>query len=548
MRPTICAPRFVRNLCGATGMANISLSDLTFSWPDGSPVFDGLDAVVGPGHIGLVGSNGTGKSTLLRVIEGQLQPGRGAVSVTGVLGYLRQDLGLSIGERVDAVLGIAEVRKALHRIESGAGSEGDFETVGGQWDIEERAVALLGRLGLAYLADSVEHLDRRLETLSGGETVLLGLGAELLADPDVLLLDEPTNNLDGMARGRLYDIVAGFGGTALVISHDRELLERMDTIAELRAGRLRIFGGNFSEYERIVGAEQEAARAAVRDARSDVRKQSNELVEARIKLDRRQRYGRKMYENKREPKIVMGQRKRQAQVSAGKLRNNHVEKLDTAKEQLQQAEDLVRDDKEIRVDLPGTRLYPGQDVVELDEVALVNGPVVTFAVNGPERIALTGRNGAGKTTLLRRIAAEPPKVSWRWLPQRLDIFDENRSIFDNVAATAPHAGAERIRAQLARFLFRGAAADAVAATLSGGERLRAALAMLLLADPAPRLLLLDEPTNNLDLPSLGHLTQALAAYEGAMIVVSHDQRFLDDIGVTRRMELTEGGLAETIHG
>ncbi len=132
------------------------------------------------------------------------------------------------------------------------------------------------------------------------------------------------------------------------------------------------------------------------------------------------------------------------------------------------------------------------------------------------------------------------------LPQRLDIFDEGRSVYENVASTAPHALPEQIRARLARFLFRGTDADVEVSALSGGERLRAALAMLLLAEPAPRLLLLDEPTNNLDLPSLEHLTQALAGFEGALIVVSHDPRFLDEIGVTRRLELTADGLGETL--
>jgi ATPase subunit of ABC transporter with duplicated ATPase domains len=318
----------------------------------------------------------------------------------------------------------------------------------------------------------------------------------------------------------------------------------MGVIAELRRGEIRLFGGNFEAYEEVIEAEQEAARAAIRDARSDVRKQSRELVEARIKLDRRQRYGQKMFEQKREPKIVMGERKRQAQVSAGKLRNNHIAKVDQARQTLDRAQEQLRDDREIRVDLPGTRLYPGQDVIELADVPLANGPVVTLRVHGPERIALTGRNGAGKTTLLRRIAAEPPKVPWRMLPQRLDVFDDRRSVVENVSAATPHASAEQVRAQLARFLFRGADADIAAGALSGGERLRAALAMLLLADPAPRLLLLDEPTNNLDLPSLAHLTEALTGFEGALIVVSHDRRFLEEIGVTRWLELTEDGLSE----
>ncbi|MFB7875087.1 ABC-F family ATP-binding cassette domain-containing protein [Nocardia sp. NPDC056064] len=525
-------------------MGTLSFSDLTFHWPDGTVVFDGLDATLGPGQIGLVGANGVGKSTLLRLISGELKPLRGSVTVPGDLGYLRQDLGMQTGHRVDAVLGIAEVRAALHRIESGEGTPEDFDTVGTGWQVEDEAVALLGKLGLDYVAGSVADLDRTVETLSGGETVLLGLVAELLREPDVLLLDEPTNNLDTAARGRLYEVIRQFAGTVIVVSHDRELLDRMDGIAELRAGEIRSFGGNFSEYERIVEQEQEAARAAVRDARSDVRKQARELVEARTKLDRRARFAQKQQDNKRVPKIVAGLRKNAAEVSAGKLRTSHIEKLDSARETLDHAEELVRADREIRVRLPGTRLYPGQEVITLEQAELANGPVVDLRVSGPERIALTGRNGAGKTTLLRRIVEEEPKVAWRLLPQRLDVFDEDRTVFDNVAAAAPHAGAEQIRAQLARFLFRGADADRAASALSGGERLRAALATLLLAEPAPKLLMLDEPTNNLDLPSLAHLTQALAGFEGALIVVSHDARFLDDIGVTRTLELTPDGLVE----
>ncbi|RMI35879.1 ABC-F family ATP-binding cassette domain-containing protein [Nocardia stercoris] len=525
-------------------MCTVTLSDLTFARPDGPVLFEGLNATFGPGPVGLIGANGAGKTTLLRLIAGRLRPARGSVTVTGQLGYLRQDLTLAAGQQVSTVLGLDPVRDALHRIESGHGTEADFELADGNWDVEERAIALLGRLGLPYLADDVTHLDRRLDTLSGGETELLGLVAELLREPDALLLDEPTNNLDSVARERLWSVIAEFSGTVLVAGHDRELLDRMGTIAELRRGEIRMFGGNFAHYEEIVDAEQEAARAAVRDARSDVRKQAQELIAARTTIDRRRRYGQKMFENKREPKIVMGQRKRQAQESAGKYRNLHLDRVAEAREQLAHAEEQIRDDREIRVDLPDTRLYPGQQVVELAGVELACGPTVDLAVTGPERIAITGRNGVGKTTLLQRIMAESPAVPWRLLPQRLDIFDEDRSVAANVRAAAPGRSDEEIRARLARFLFRGTAADVPAGALSGGERLRAALAVLLLADPAPRLLLLDEPTNNLDLPSLRHLTEALAEFQGALIVVSHDQRFLDEIGITRQLELTPDGLTE----
>ncbi|SEL83509.1 ABC-F family ATP-binding cassette domain-containing protein [Rhodococcus maanshanensis] len=520
----------------------LALSDLTFSWPDGDPVFDGLDAVFGSGTTGLVGLNGAGKSTMLRLIAGELTPDRGSVTVHGSLAYLRQDLALDPDRRVDAILGIESARKALHRIESGAGTDEDFAVAAGHWDIEERAVATLDRLGLAHIAPSTDALGRTVGTLSGGETMLLGLTAALLGDPQVLLLDEPTNNLDPAAKARLYTAVGQFPGTAIVVSHDRELLERMGSIAELRRGEVRMFGGNFSAYRATIDAEQEAARAAVRDARSDVRKQGRELVEAQTKIARRVRYGKKMEGSV--PRILAGERKRQAQVSAGKLRGSHIDKLEEARQTLTEVEDLIRDDREIRIDLPETAVHPGQQVIELEDVTLACGPTVSLTVSGPERIALVGRNGIGKTTLLRAIADAGPRVPWRSLPQRLDIFDGDRTVAQNVADAAPHATQEQIRARLARFLFRGDAADTQASALSGGERLRAALAMILLAEPAPRLLMLDEPTNNLDLPSLAHLTSALAEFRGALVVASHDLPFLREIAATRWLELTEDGLRE----
>ncbi|MFF0815345.1 ABC-F family ATP-binding cassette domain-containing protein [Rhodococcus sp. NPDC003318] len=522
-------------------MPSLVLSDLSFCWPDGESAFDGVDAVFPPGRTGLVGRNGAGKSTLLRLIAGRLSPDRGSITIGGDLAYLRQDLTLDSTRAVDAVLGIDAQRKTLHRIESGDGTDDDYTAVGNAWDVEERAVATLDRLGLAHIAPNPEALDRTVGTLSGGETMLLGLTAALLAEPDVLLLDEPTNNLDLHAKQRLYAAVDQFPGIVVVVSHDRDLLDRMGTIAELRDGELRFFGGDFTHYQEIVETEQEAARAAVRDARADVRRQGRELIEAQTKIDRRQRYGRKMESSL--PPILAGERKRQAQVSAGKLRGNHQDKLDDARRTLTEAQDALREDKEIRIDLPDSVVHPGQRVFDLD-TELPTGQHVTLNVTGPERIAVVGRNGVGKTTLLRAVTGAGPAVPWRVLPQRLDVFDEARTLAQNVADAAPHATDEQIRGRLARFLFRGRDADVPASTLSGGERLRAALATILLAEPPPRLLLLDEPTNNLDLPSLRHLTEALTQFRGAVLVVSHDLPFLREIGITWWLELSESGVSE----
>ncbi|MGW7082680.1 ABC-F family ATP-binding cassette domain-containing protein [Streptomyces sp. NPDC054871] len=532
----------------STYPTSITCTSLDFTWPDGTGVFDGLQVAFGPGRTGLIGVNGSGKSTLLKLIAGELTPSDGAVHVAGDIGYLPQNVALDTGLRVDEVLGIAATRAALHAIEAGDVAEEHFAAVGDDWDVEERAVATLDQLGLGHIG-----LDRTTGEVSGGESVLLRLAALLLRRPDVLLLDEPTNNLDLYARRRLYAAVEAWSGVLIVVSHDRELLDLVDQIADLRDGELKWYGGNFSAYEEALAAEQEAAERMVRVAESDLKKQKRELADAQVKLARRKRYGQKMWDTKREPKVVMGERKRQAQVSAGKHRIMHEEKLSEAKERLDDAVEAVRDDDEIRVDLPFTAVPPGRTVLTLRELSLRYGARVQgeFELRGPERVALIGRNGAGKTTLLRTIAGQleavegeaQAHVPLRFLPQRLDVLDEELTVAENVARYAPDATNNRIRARLARFLFKGARADQRAATLSGGERFRAALAALLLAEPAPQLLMLDEPTNNLDMASVKQLATALESYEGALIVASHDVPFLESIGITRWL-LLDGEIKE----
>ncbi|MGW2497775.1 ABC-F family ATP-binding cassette domain-containing protein [Streptomyces pseudogriseolus] len=528
--------------------ASLTCHSLSFTWPDGTAVFEDLDAAFGPGRTGLVGVNGSGKSTLLKLIAGELTPTEGSVKVSGEVGRLPQTVTLDTALRVDEALGVAAKRAALHAIEAGDVAEEHFETVGDDWDVEERALVTLGELGLGHIG-----LDRTVGEVSGGESVMLRLAALLLSRPDVLLLDEPTNNLDLFARRRLYAAVESWQGVLIVVSHDRELLDLVDQIADLRPGGITWYGGNFTAYEEALAVEQEAAERMVRVAEADLRKQKRELADAQVKLARRKRYGQKMWDQKREPKIVMGARKRAAQESAGKHRIMHEEKLAEARERLDDAVEAVRDDDEIRVDLPYTAVPPGRQVLTLMDLEPAYGArVKSLDLRGPERVALIGRNGAGKTTLLRTVAGELPPVSGeatahvplRFLPQRLDVLDPELTVAENVARFAPGATNNRIRARLARFLFRGARADQQAATLSGGERFRATLAALMLAEPAPQLLMLDEPTNNLDMASVRQLTTALESFEGALVVASHDLPFLESIGITRWLMMEGGELKE----
>jgi ATPase subunit of ABC transporter with duplicated ATPase domains len=513
--------------------------DLSFAWADGTPVLDGLDFTFGTGRTGLVGRNGGGKSTLLRLVAGELTPSGGSLRASGDVGYLPQHLPLQTGRTVADLLGISAKRAALRSITAGDARPAHFATLDDDWEIEVRAVETLDRLGVLRGVDGV--LDRPVGTLSGGEAVLTGVAGLLLRRPAVSLLDEPTNNLDRRAREQLYSAVDGWPGVLIVVSHDRELLERVDEIVELRDGKARLFGGPFSTYAEILAAEQATAQRLVRAAEGDVAREKRQLIETQVKLARRLRTARKAELEKRVPKVVAHGLERKAQVSAGKYRAVQAGRLDGARQALAEAEEAFREDDRIRVDLPSTAVPAGRTVLQVGDLV----------VRGPERIAVVGPNGSGKTTLLDAVAGrrdhpQPgvgrPAVPTAYLPQRLDVLDDDRTVLDNVRAAAPTATPQDVRAQLARFLVRGNRVDRPAGTLSGGERFRVSLACLLLAEPAPRLLLLDEPTNNLDLDSVEQLTDALSGYRGALIVASHDRAFLGDIGVSRYWQVAETSL------
>ncbi len=516
----------------------VRLSAVDFAWPDGTPLFERLDLEIPAGRTGLVGSNGSGKSTLVRLLVGALLPDHGSVAAHGRLGHLPQDLTQRSDEWVDVHLGIDGVRRALAALEAGDASEAVYDAIGDRWDVEQRAEAQLARVGLP-----AGVIDRRLGELSGGEVVQLGLARLLLDGCDILVLDEPTNNLDRAARERLYDVVSGWAGALLVVSHDRDLLERMDRIAELHNGEVRWFGGGFSSYVAQRDAELAAAEQAVVSARQELRRRRTERRAAERAIAQRRRVGDRSARAGGLGRAEINFQRNRSERSAASARHVHDARMSAARERLDAAESRVRDDQ-IRVDLPQTAVPGRREVLRTDAV-LRNGLQVTLRLDGPERVAVVGANGSGKSTLLHTLAGTiaprsgtvDVKVPVRLLPQRLDILDDDLSVVENLRRFAPDAAPRTVHAGLARFLIRAAAADRPVHSLSGGERFRATLAALLLADPAPQLLLLDEPTNSLDLASTTQLVSALTSYRGALLVASHDERFLADVGIERRIQL-----------
>lgn len=536
-------------MSATTPTPTVVLDGVTYTWPDGTPALSGISGAFTNARTGLIGRNGSGKSTLLRLITGELRPTSGAVTVLGDVAYLPQTLTLDSAAPVAELLGIAAPLRAVRAIESGDADPAHFDAVGSDWDIEARAHAALAKVGLPP-----DALDRRVSELSGGESVLAALTGIALREAEVTLLDEPTNNLDRESRAQLYDLIRSWRGALIVVSHDVALLDLLDETAELYGNELSVFGGPYSQWRQWLDTEQQAARQAQTAAANSLRRERRDRAHAESVLSTRSAIAKKASAQKREPKIIMNGKKRAAQVSSGRLRTEAAAKVDEARTALDHAERRVRDDDSVRIDLPNPAVSAAR------RLAVFSDSDREVIVQGPERVALVGPNGAGKTTLLERLVrpdvapstggilpllrAELLTDRVGYLPQRSDQLDDAATVLECVRTATPTLPPTEVRNRLARFLVRGDTVMRPVSALSGGERFRVALARLLLADPPPQLLVLDEPTNNLDLDTVDQLVQALTQYRGALIVVSHDEGFLDRLGITLRLELdSEGGLS-----
>ncbi|WP_117193203.1 ABC-F family ATP-binding cassette domain-containing protein [Rhizobium terrae] len=523
-------------------MPSITLANLSWSTPDGRPLFSDLNLGFGPERAGLVGRNGVGKTTLLKLITGELSPVSGTISVSGTLGVLRQSVQVGPKETIADLFGVRGAFALLARAERGEATADELADA--DWMLEARMAEALARAGLEATAETP------LATLSGGQRTRAGLAALIFREPDFLILDEPTNNLDREGRRAVIGLLAGWRGGAIVVSHDRELLDTVDAIIEMTTLGATRYGGNWSHYRECRALELAAAEHDLADAEkrvADVNRTAQETAERKA---RRDGVGKRKAARGDMPRIVAGGLKRQAENTSGgnarlaeRLRTRALEDVSAAREKVEILQPLT-------VTLPPTGLPAGRTVLRLENVTAGYDPEkpvlrnLSFEITGPERIAVTGPNGSGKTTLLSLISGAllpfsgtvrvPVKTAM--LDQRVGILDPALSIRDNFKRLNPQTDENACRAALARFMFRADAALQVSGTLSGGQMLRAGLACVLGGQEPPSLLILDEPTNHLDIDSLAAVEAGLRAYDGALLVVSHDEVFLDEIGASRRLE------------
>jgi len=523
--------------------ASIILSSLSWSLADGHSLFSNLDLSFGSERTGLVGRNGVGKTTLLKLIAGELAPLSGTIAVDGKLGVLRQNVQVSEDETIADLFGVRAALATLRRAERGEASAQDLADA--DWTLEARMAAALGRVGLEAAQDNP------LTALSGGQRTRASLAALVFAEPDFLLLDEPTNNLDRDGRAAVRDLLAGWRAGAIVISHDRELLEAMDAIVELTTLGATRYGGNWSHYRERKALELAGAQHDLADAEKRMSEAAASAQERAERQARRDRGGKRKAMRGDAPKILLGMMKNNAENTSGEsarlAERQRAEALEDAAAARKRIEVLAP----LSVRLPPTGLATGKTVLRIEDVTAgyePDQPVLrdlSLTIVGPERVAVTGPNGSGKTTLLALIAGE--LKPWRgsvqvlapaaMLDQRVSVLDPALSIRDNFLRLSPEADENACRAALARFMFRADAALQITGLLSGGQMLRAGLACVLGGAVPPQLLILDEPTNHLDVESIEAVEAGLRAYDGALLVVSHDEAFLTNVGVGRRLEL-----------
>ena len=441
-------------------------------------------------------------------------------------------------------LGVAADLARLDRLERGEGSLDDANEA--DWMLPGRIDAALAEVGLPTL-----DMERTLATLSGGQQTRLALAAMLIAQPDMLLLDEPTNNLDADGREAVAALLANWRGGAIVVSHDRTLLRQMDQIVELTSIGANVYGGNWDLYEERKAADLAAAEHDLANAErtlGEIDRRTQLMRERKARMDAA---GARKAARGDIPKIMLGGMKMNAENTSGEQAKLGERRRVAAGMALAEAKAEIEILQPMAVRLEPTGLARGATVLQLDRVT--GGPVpetpiireFSTAIVGPDRVAVTGPNDVGKTTLLRLITGGLTPVSGSiritrrhvMLDQQVSLLDPYETIRENYLRLNPGDGENAARAALARFMFRNDAALKPVGQLSGGETLRAGLACTIGSGRPPELLILDEPTNHLDIHAVAAVEGGLTAYDGALLVVSHDLAFLEAIGTTRQIVL-----------
>lgn len=525
------------------------LHNISFGFPAGKLLFNSINFTI-PSHSksALVGSNGMGKSTLLKIIAKEIEPLEGYVNIQGEIFYVPQMFGNFNDFTIAECLKIDKKLNALQHITNGEVDEIYFETLNDDWDIEERCQQALQYWKLEGL-----NLNQKLESLSGGQKTKVFLAGIQINQPEIILLDEPTNHLDLEGRNLLYDFIERTNSTVVIVSHDRALLNLVDTVFELSNQGISTYGGNYEFYAEQKAIENEALENDIHSKERALKKakeKERETIERKQKLDAR---GKGKQEKSGVARIMMNTLRNNAEKNSSKLKSVHAEKINDISGDLRDLRSSVRNVGQMKVNFNDSNLHSGKILISTEEINYTYHQEnlwkenLNLEIRSDDRILIKGSNGSGKTTLIKLLLGYLQPSIGRisksdfqtiYIDQEYSLIDRNASVHEFAEQFNDNAMPEsEVKTLLSRFLFGKETWDKKCDVLSGGERLRLLLCGLSISNKSPDMMILDEPTNNLDLQNVEILTNSIKDYHGTLLMISHDEVFLNEIGIGKEIVL-----------
>ena len=527
----------------------INIQGVTYMHPNRDLLFTGLNLIINKqDKVALTGNNGVGKSTLLKIMAGLLPPSSGVVKSGSKPYYVPQIFGQFNDCSIAQALQVENKLKALQEILDGHVTDENIASLDDDWAIEERCRASLHHWNLGDL-----DLSEKMEKLSGGQKTKVLLAGILIHRPEIVLLDEPTNHLDSSSRIMLQHYISFSKSTLAVVSHDRTLLNELNTVYEISRQGVTVYGGNYDFYAEQKTVEREALKQDLKSKEKALRKakeKEKEAMERQQKLDAR---GKKKQEKAGLPTISMNTLRNNAEKSTSRMKDVHTEKVGAISQELTQLRTALPEISKMKMDFDNSALHKGKMLVTAKNVnfrysdKLLWERPLSFQITSGERIAVMGPNGSGKTTLIKMILSvlqpgcgtvECATIKAIYIDQDYSLIDNRLTVYEqaqqfNSGALEEH----EIKIRLNRFLFTRESWDKPCEALSGGEKMRLMLCALTIGNDAPDIIVLDEPTNNLDIQNIEILTAAINEYKGTLLVVSHDEYFLRQISIARLLEI-----------
>lgn len=526
----------------------LTIQNLTYTHLNKDLLFSDINLTVNNhDKIALIGNNGVGKSTLLKIITKELQPSDGQINIDTEPYYIPQIFGQFNHLTIAQALRIENKLNALKEILNGNTSEENFNTLNDDWTIEDRC-----KEALQYWQLSDLDLSQKMETLSGGQKTKVFLAGISIHQSELVLLDEPSNHLDISGRQLLYDFIQSTKSTLIIVSHDRKLLNLLNLVCELHKNGMKVYGGNYDFYEEQKKIETNALSQDIQSkekALKKAREKERETLERQQKLDSR---GRGKQEKSGVARIMMNTLRNNAENSTSKLKSVHAEKIGNIRQELQNLRSSLSETDQMKLGFDNSKLHKGKKIFAAENInfAYENEKYLwkenlNFQIVSGERIAIKGTNGSGKTTLIKVILGNLiPQIGnvfiaenkIVYIDQDYSLIENNLKIYEqaqqfNISALQEH----EIKMRLNRFLFTKEDWDKLCSSLSGGERMRLMLCCLNIGSQSPDMIILDEPTNNLDIQNIEILTNAINEYQGTLLVISHDETFLEQIGIEREI-------------